>query len=89
MKQYYPIEGKAVSKRLQNKSTSACINRARYLNLQVTKNTDSKVKCIETGRVFNSHQEASEWLGFNKTAVRHAISKNTTCGGLHWEYITE
>lgn len=62
---------------------------------QITKEIMSKkVKCIETGQIFNSRQEASEWCGLasstgisacingkKKSAGKHPITKEP----LHWE----
>lgn len=46
-----------------------------------------KVECIETGQIFNSMQDACEWMGFNRNSS--ALSayfrrKQKTCGGYTW-----
>lgn len=46
------------------------------------------VRCIETGQVFESLKQASEYLGVNKSALCSCLKGRTkTCGNLHWEYI--
>ena len=46
-----------------------------------------KIKCIETGVIYNSVKEASLSLGLNKCAVQCSTKKGYRCGGYHWEYI--
>ena len=46
-----------------------------------------KVRCIETGAIYNSVKEASLSLGLNKYAVGCAISHKVRCGGYRWEYV--
>jgi hypothetical protein len=48
-----------------------------------------KVRCIETGVIFNSVKEASLSLGLNKCAVQCSTKRGYRCGGYHWEYINE
>lgn len=48
----------------------------------------TKVLCIETGEVFNTLKEASEWLGIHYTNISKCCRGITkTCGGYHWQYI--
>lgn len=46
-----------------------------------------KVKCINTGKIYNSAREASLSLNLNKNAVSKAIKRKTKAGNLYWEYI--
>ena len=47
-----------------------------------------KVRCIETGQVFDSIKEAQEWLG--KGNIRACCKgRSKTAGGYHWEYVEE
>lgn len=46
-----------------------------------------KVECIETGQVFDSMQDACEWLGFDKHSpnlTNYFKRGNKTCGGYTW-----
>ena len=44
-----------------------------------------KVKCIETGYIFDSVQEASMWC--HGSVVDAAKGRYKTAGGYHWEYV--
>lgn len=47
-----------------------------------------KVKCIETGQIFNSATEASIFIGLTKDRVSQCCRGVTkSAGGLHWEYV--
>lgn len=47
-----------------------------------------KVKCIETGEIFNSAAEAGEAVNRNKWNISAACAGiQKTCGGYHWQYI--
>jgi hypothetical protein len=43
-----------------------------------------KVRCIETGKIFNSAKEAAEWCGVE---VNRACSYGIRAGGYHWERV--
>jgi len=46
------------------------------------------VRCIETGKIFDSVTAAAKWCGVQCGTVRAACRKNTrTGGGYHWEYL--
>ena len=46
-----------------------------------------KVICIETGRIFESVTEASEFLKVGKSALsQHLKEKTKSCGGYHFKY---
>lgn len=47
-----------------------------------------KVKCLETGRIFNSGAEASAFIGLTKDRVSQCCRGVTkSSGGFHWEYV--
>ena len=46
-----------------------------------------KVKCVETGEVFDTLIEASAKLGVNSPNIIRSIKRGIKCGGYHWEYI--
>ncbi|MBQ6627881.1 MAG: hypothetical protein IJH65_03525 [Methanobrevibacter sp.] len=49
-----------------------------------------KVKCVETGLIFNSISEARKWLGKNKAHISECCnSKVKMSGGYHWEYFND
>jgi hypothetical protein len=45
-----------------------------------------KVRCVETGQVFNSAKAAAEWCGVE---VNRACSMGIRAGGYHWERVGE
>ena len=49
-----------------------------------------KVRCIETGEIFPSSREASEFVHRTKSAINNCIyGLSNTCGGYHWERVEE
>ena len=46
-----------------------------------------KVRCIETGEIFNSMQEAGERYNRNSTNLTKAIRNNKKFAGYHWELV--
>ena len=49
-----------------------------------------KVRCIETGEVYNSYNEAAKAMGINKNSVRNVVSgKQESTKGFHFEAIEE
>ena len=49
-----------------------------------------KVRCIETGEVYNSYNEAAKAMGINKNSVRNVVSgKQESTKGLHFEAVEE
>lgn len=55
-----------------------------------------KIRCIETGMIFNSGQLAADWVSTitNKKALRYTIQPACTSStgyayGYHWEYVNE
>ena len=85
LKQNYPKVGKKVSSVLK-RTEKACMARARQLNLSApNQNGSRKVRCIETGIVYDSIKAASIAVGKN---VHNAFAKRPcTVAGYHWEYV--
>lgn len=53
-----------------------------------TERTKKKVRCIETGKIYDSVTKASEETGLYITSItRCCRGKTKTCGNLHWEYV--
>ena len=48
-----------------------------------------RVICIETGEIFETIKEASEWCKGNVKMCLSKNSKNKTAGGYHWMYYDE
>ena len=46
------------------------------------------VRCIETGEIYKTLQEAGNAVGVTREAIRHAIAENKRCKGYKWEYIS-
>ena len=64
----------------------------RLINLQwidkatnIKKEHNKKIKCVETGQVFNSQKEAADWCGRSPSNLVYAKDNpNKTFGGYHW-----
>jgi hypothetical protein len=52
-------------------------------------NPQRKIRCVETGEVFNNLAEAAAAVSRQVSAVSMAIKRGGTCGGYHFEKITE
>ena len=60
------------------------------LERQGTPTPKRRVKCIETGIVYESIHEASRQTGINIGNITSVCQgKRKTCGGFHWEYEKE
>jgi hypothetical protein len=46
-----------------------------------------KVKCIETGNIYESMQEASRQTGVLEAGISQSIRKGYSCYGMHWELL--
>jgi hypothetical protein len=53
----------------------------------VSKAKSKQVKCLETGEVFSSAEEASKYIGLNNQAVSCAIHNGCRAGGYTWRYV--
>lgn len=48
----------------------------------------TKVLCVETGQIFNTQKEASEWCGARQSHIWSClVGRSKTCKGYHWRYI--
>ena len=46
-----------------------------------------RVRCIETGKTWDSSNEASKELGLSRNAIANAINMRCKAKGMHWEYV--
>lgn len=52
------------------------------------KATSEKVRCVETGEIFQSQSEAAKSLGLSICAINACVcGRNKTAGGYHWERV--
>lgn len=60
-------------------------------NIRYKKQSKPKIRCIETGKIYNTSREAANDIGAKKTngIVATCKGKQKTSGGYHWEYIDE
>ena len=66
---------------LDNLNHSHVIEKARVAKFR-------KVKCVTTGKIYNSIKEAADELGlYHSNIVACCNDRRTTCGGLEWEYL--
>ena len=49
-----------------------------------------KVRCVETGVIYHSQQEASRITGISNNGISRACRGNIpSAGGYHWEFVKE
>ncbi len=78
-KENHPFFGKHHSEKTKRK-LSLC-----HKGKHTSNSRDIKVRCIETGQIFNSMAEADRWCGI-KNGVKGVIhGRQKTAGGYHWE----
>ena len=46
-----------------------------------------KVRCVETGEVFESERQAREKCGYNSQRIGEACRNGIKVNGFHWEYV--
>lgn len=52
------------------------------------KYTSVKVRCVETGEIFQSQSDAAKSLGLHICTINACVSgRNKTAGGFHWERV--
>lgn len=85
---HYPKIGKKVSSMLEKHTERAIGARAAQLGLKSpNQNGSRKVRCVETGIVYESIKAASDAVGKN---VHNALAKRPCkVAGYHWEYVEE
>lgn len=55
---------------------------------RMAKTKSKKVKCVETGVVYESAREVERKIGLNQSSISKCCKgKLKTCGGYHWEYV--
>jgi group I intron endonuclease len=97
-KEKHPMWGKHLSEETKQKIREKALNR-RFS--EETKNKISiatsgknnprakQVKCIETGQIFDTVKEASQYFNVDNSSICKVCNgKAKTCGGYHWEYIS-
>ena len=56
-------------------------------NRDVTKQA-RKVRCVETGEVFDTIKEAAQAFGIKRCGINHCLAgRSKTAGGYSWEYV--
>ena len=64
-------------------------NNLQWLNLNdnIKRTQGQKIRCIETGVIYNSQREAASQNGLNQGNLQRALKNNWKCGGYHWEVL--
>lgn len=48
------------------------------------------VKCVETGMVFESIKQASDFVGTNRSGIKDTLhGRQKSAGGFHWEFVDD
>lgn len=54
----------------------------------LTERISKKVKCVETGIIYESSHDASRKTGLSQSGINRCCNGTyKTCGGLHWEFV--
>lgn len=75
----------------QNK-TNNCVSNLEYCSASYNKlySAARKIKCLETGVIYNSEKEAAEELHLGKGNLWSVLNgRRNTTGGFHFEYVNE
>lgn len=57
-------------------------------NKRVSEKTGIKIRCVETGIVYDSLKDASEKMNVVKSAINNCLKgRSKTCSGYSWEYV--
>ena len=71
---------------LSSKNNSEA-QKGKTLSEEHKKKLGKKVICIETGQVFDTMVEASEFIGLSMYSISNCcLGKNNSAGGFHWAY---
>ena len=46
-----------------------------------------KIRCVEINTIFNTVNEASEFINRKPSAISYALKHRSKSGGYHWEYV--
>lgn len=88
LKENYAKLGKNIVNLLPGRKLGSITTRAHKIGI---KRRDLSIKCVETGEVFNSIKEATEFAGLSsgKCIRKCCKGEHKTAGGYHWEYVEE
>lgn len=57
-------------------------------NKRLSEKTGVKIRCVETGIVYDSLKDASEKMNVVKSAINNCLKgRSKTCSGYRWEYV--
>ena len=59
------------------------------LSMCASKARKKPVKCVESGKIYESLKMAAVNCGITGSAITHAIRDNKTAGGYHWELVAK
>ena len=77
-----------VMKLLPNRSKDSIMNRAKVLKLP--NNVHKKIRCVETGEIYESVTIAANSLGIRREYIYNNLrGKKQSTFGYHWEYVCE
>ena len=72
----------------RNKYNNCVENLRRTTHQQNMNNGGKRVKCVETGEIFDTIHQASRKMGLDDGSIcRCCNGERKTCGGFHWEFI--
>ena len=92
--EYYPIMGMSSEfiAMFPNRTEASLTQMTSRLGVKYCgdKKTKIRVICIELNKVFNSINEAAQYMGFKDASpISKSLKSGKTSGGYHWEYVEE
>ena len=76
--------------------TLRCVVQAKNLAKEIAKqcslemaDKNPKVRCVETGKIYSSSQEAANSAGLHKSSITRSITTGKKTAGYHWERVIE
>lgn len=81
-----PLKGKPLSEETKKKLSETMRGRTQSLESRLKR--AKKVRCVETGEIFDSVTFAADAYGISITAISDAAKGRTAkCKSLHWEFV--
>lgn len=92
--EYYPVMGMSSEfiAMFPNRTKASLTQMTSRLGVKYCGDSKHKIRviCIELNKVFNSINEAGQYMGFKDASpISRSLKSGKTAGGYHWEYVEE
>ena len=86
MKNNNPMKNPIIAQKVSQKIKGIKLSKERCKH--ISNGHKKQVQCIETGKIFNSRNEAAKFIGVAASGIGRAINgEQETSAGYHWRYI--